>query len=527
MNKWRKSLSSLIVILVCSMLLFVACEPVEGIDLDEVMLSSIEMESYEGEATVSLEVLMDDSMISLFAAENPALVMLAEGITVHIHELKQESFESASMNGEVTLGDISVPFQISTTMEEMVIEIEGMEKPLVIETFMDDAEFALYDELTEHLSSNYQATAEAMMDYLVPNLPNVEMIDVEKTSIVLHEEDTEVHKVHAEIYGDEILDLVNIFLQNLAEDEEGLRELLDVLYDYTLPVFEAVVDEMSAYATDESEMDTVSEWLKAYLSNKTLVTEFQYTTITQGLKTALDQFDTITESLENGEMTGGVKLFTDASYLKTDLYINDDSQMVRSDYELLIAPEIPFIGEGFEGIKITSSQSIWNINEPVEASLLNSDNGISLNDTYASEAILSSIDSESELGQFFKETGLNKKQIFLLLGENEYGWSSGYLEQGTAMYDSYELAYELGLEHSYHYDEEQVILTDPSTGDHLTFTAGEDYMYVNGEQIAVNIGARTVDYSMYLPIRAVAEAFGYEVEWDEDFQMVIITKTYF
>ena len=52
---------------------------------------------------------------------------------------------------------------------------------------------------------------------------------------------------------------------------------------------------------------------------------------------------------------------------------------------------------------------------------------------------------------------------------------------------------------------------------------GENYILKNDEKIDVDTAARIVDGRTYLPIRAVIEAFGSEVEWDAALNTVVIT----
>lgn len=53
----------------------------------------------------------------------------------------------------------------------------------------------------------------------------------------------------------------------------------------------------------------------------------------------------------------------------------------------------------------------------------------------------------------------------------------------------------------------------------------ESYIIVNGEQKAIDTKARIINGRTYLPIRAVIEAFGSDVEWDQNLKTVVITKT--
>ncbi len=53
----------------------------------------------------------------------------------------------------------------------------------------------------------------------------------------------------------------------------------------------------------------------------------------------------------------------------------------------------------------------------------------------------------------------------------------------------------------------------------------QSYILINGEQKATDTQAKIVNGRTYLPIRAVIEAFGSSVEWDQSLKTVVITTT--
>lgn len=54
---------------------------------------------------------------------------------------------------------------------------------------------------------------------------------------------------------------------------------------------------------------------------------------------------------------------------------------------------------------------------------------------------------------------------------------------------------------------------------------GQNYIIVNGEQKAIDTAAKIVNGRTFLPIKAVMESFGSEVEWDQNLKTVVITTT--
>lgn len=530
MQKKRRTPFMLVALLLCSILVFVACEPVGGLDIDKALQASTEVQSSEGKASFSVEVLMDEGALGMMM-NNPALLPLAEGLQVDMYEMKQQDMNTVSLAGNLLFAGQTIPFGLSITKEDMVLEVEGIGKPIVMSNSLSAEELEMLGmgaDIQDQLLNVNTEMARAMVSYLVPNLPNPDTIDVEKTTVTINEEELDVHKLHAEIYGDEVLGLMETLLQNLVKDEEGLRALIDGLYDLTVPIIDKALEQAAAEVEADAPGRIAMDWVNAYLHNKTLVTEFLFTTVTQGYKTALEELDTVTSELTSAMAASGVDLFTDSSYLKTDYYVNKDLQIVKSDVEVLIAPELPEEAGGFQGVRITATQELWNLNEPVKADLIPSANGVDMTDPAASEQLLKSVDPESFIGQMLIATGMNQKQVFIAIDSmsmDDYG--NAYVVNGTTMASVYNLSYDLGLELEWNEEEGYVILADPSTGKHMTFFIEDNKVLVNDESIQLSQGIQTDGYMLYLPVRVVAETFGYEVQWDEDFQMVVLVKSYF
>ena len=514
--KRRKRSFALATLMLACLLLFAACEPVGGLDLNKALTASASVESYTGKASVSVEVLLDESLLGLLSM-NPALASLADGFQINLDEIRQEDLNTMSAKGEVLFGDESVPVAMSVTPEQIVFEVDGISKPLVLSSGMEELGM---DGIQNSLTAVTPELVKAIYEYFVPNLPNPETISVEKTTVIINDEPVTVRKVHSEIYGDEVIGLLEEALTNLAEDEEGLRNMLDELYDLFVPVLNEVMEEAAAQDPDPS-AEQALDWIQAYLNNKTLVTEFLYTTITQGYKTALSEMDTLTESLISDMESEGFNILTEDSYLKADLYVDNNFHIVRSDYELLLAPQIPDAA-GFGGIKVTATQELWGINEPVEADLLDAADGISLDDLNANDAILSAVDPGSKVAELLTAVGMNKKQVFVYVDQE-----TAYLEKGTVLAEGYSLSGQLGLDLTWNEADGNVVLSDPLTGKTMTFLMGTNTVMVDGASMELAVGPKESDFMLFLPVRTVAETFGYEVQWDPEFQMVVLTKSYF
>ena len=59
-------------------------------------------------------------------------------------------------------------------------------------------------------------------------------------------------------------------------------------------------------------------------------------------------------------------------------------------------------------------------------------------------------------------------------------------------------------------------------GTTISLKIGDDVMYKNGSPIKLDVPARVVNNRTLVPIRAIAEAYGASVDWDQDTKTVII-----
>jgi hypothetical protein len=502
-----KKLLALIAILACCILVFAACEPVSGVNLNNIMKSSLNQESYEGRSRITIEPLPGDYSESL--GELAAMLAFVQSIELDFYEVKQQDLNTASVKGNLNIVSqsipipMSIPLAMSITSDKIVIQVEGIERPLVYELISDYSELGLDIDMTLLASADVDV-ARLLLDYLVPNLPNPNKINYSNTTIELNGEQKNVGKIHAELDGAELVDLIQITLRNLAQDEEGLRDFLSGLYDVLLPIIENVIDQ------SDSEDNVAIGFVRAYLNNKTLVTEFLYTTITQGYQTALKEFSGIEQELADDEVLSGISA-------TADIYLDSSLNIVRTDYELVISnsPE-----EGGVVIRVTNEQ--WNINGDIEADLLDDTNGINLESNYLEQQILSSIDPNSLIGQLLSASGYNQTTSYIWIDD-----PSVYVDNGTSFISAYEISYYLDVELDWwSLYSDQIILYD-YTGTTIELPLGQNKIIVDGVEYEVPRGAFEAEYDYYVPIRAVAEALGYEVIWDAEFQTIDLIKTYF
>lgn len=503
----KRKFFTVFAILISFVLLFTACESSGGVNLNQVMKSAIVEESLEGKSSIKLEVVAGEG--STWLEESGLGMLAAFPLEIDFFDLKQESLSTSSSKGNLHIAGMTIPFAMSATIDELVFEVDGIERPLVMSNLSYDELGLGVDYDVEQLEEISIGLAAAFYDYLIPNLPNPETLDISSTTITVNGQSQSVRQIHAEISGAEILSLVEKLISNLIEDEEGLRQALDRLYDLFVPYLIDVLKTIE----DEEDPDFFNFFL-AYLNNKTLVTEFLYTTISQAYLAASRNLDDVQAAF--GPLGNSLQ---DASYATVDLYINGSLNIVRSDVDIFLAAGST-AEEG--GIALSLSSEKWNINQPVEAELLSSENGIDLEGYYLGEEILSAISGESTLGQILSAFGLNEKNLYIWLEHDDV-----FVEDGTTMMWLFDLVNLLGLEVDWaSLYEGTVKLSDRQTT--IELPIDQNIIIINGVSQEISQGAVETEHDgIYVPVRAVAEAFGYEVSWDSVFNTIDLKKVYF
>lgn len=512
----KRKLSLLITVLVCLTLVFAACEPVDGLDINKVMATNSNLESVEGNLSLNVELVANDELFSLML-EQPMLLGLQQGVGFQ-GNFKRNNYTTYSVNGELTAANQAIPVALYTNGFTTVFEVEGIERPLYSDFFngLDVVEEAL-EHLTDPAAN--KAINEAIMKYALHNLPNPESIKVERATITVNDVRVNTRHLQVEVHGEELYELLRVYLSELKDDEEGLRETISALYDFLIPVIDASLD--AAFEEDNLFWSPRAvQVIKAYLHNKTLVTEFLYTTITEGLDYAVDEYE------EFMVMTPeGLQLFSDDTYFKVSMYLNNRNEIVQNEIEFMLA----FGGsDGFEfsepaGIKVTSVEQYWNHNGDVTVDVLSKENGIDLSHYKAEDAVLSAVDGDSVIGQFLTALGLNKKSSMIFLDDG-----TATFENGHTMYPIYRLSSLLDVETEWSWgDSTSITLTHHASGTSVTLTEGETVMLVNGEPHELPVAPVDSDFLMYVPLRPVAEAFGYDVIWNAENNTIVLEKTYF
>jgi hypothetical protein len=512
----KKKMLSLLSMVVCAVMLFLAgCQPVGGLDLNQMMISQLGMKSYEGKASFTIDLNVDDSMLT---SEEKLIYQLFAKSRLEITDMKVQNLATMSMKGNYIYSNGTIPFAINYSPEQYVIEIEGAERPIVIPSEISAGDVpAEAKAIQETLIDKYSELLQVFGAFIVPNLPNPEHISVEKASVEVNGEALDLYQINAEVYGSEFIDLLVQTVENMIADEEGLKTFLGQLYDALVPVIQELVA-----ASGGEQDDPAMAMILAYLENKTLAVEFAYTTI----QTQLAQFSgEIDAALAEMAASAGL-VFNDDSYIKMQLFVDEDFTLRKQDFEVAFTP--PAGMSSLQKISVAGGYEFWNVNQPVEIESIDTSNAFVAKENTKTAHFLKTVDKSSKLYELLvKDLKVTKKSVRLNMNEDQYGVEFSnrpYIKNSVTLVPVRFVSENLDAEVSWNQANKQVTVIDILTDKKIVLTVGSKVAYVDGKEVVLETSAEINHNSTYVPVRFIAESLGATVQWDQVTRVISIGK---
>ncbi|GAA4832998.1 hypothetical protein GCM10023310_08000 [Paenibacillus vulneris] len=522
-KRWNRWLPMLLVVM---LVVLAGCQSVSGVDLNKVMQNSVSVKSSQGTQTMTLELIPNAS--AKLTDEQQRMMDLFSKVKLSITDMKQQDTTHVSIKGAFEYNKGKIPFLMVLSDQDYYLTVEGANKPIVLHNSvaaMEQAQDVLSQEMKEQIKQLYKKSAEltpVFAGYISGNLPNPKNITIMDAKEYVNNEGLNLKRIHAEIKGGELVDLVKGFLTNLLKDEKGMKDILGQLYDLMLPIAQQAIKESKAQGG--SPMD---EMIAPYLNNKTLAVEFAFTFLQTKLKEVVDNYDQSVQSALSSAGGEDLKvLLSDKQYATYDLYVDSDLMPRKSAMEIHITfPESA--DQPVSGIKITSSTDVWNINKPVTADTINTSGGLlEMNSLSKPGKILAALDSKSQLYQLLKyDLRITKKEINLFMDDSYYDESSKpYISHDVTMVPVRFVVEQLDSDVAWDAATKQVTITDPVSGAVIKLNVGSKQASVNGTIKALETEAELTNGTTFVPVRFIAESMGAKVEWNPDLKMVTITR---
>ncbi|MEC0225952.1 copper amine oxidase N-terminal domain-containing protein [Paenibacillus alba] len=518
--------------LVLMLFALTGCQTIQGLDVTQAIQNNALVQSAESKGSLRLELVPNHT--SALTAGDKAILEVLKDVKLELNNVSMQDKRIISVDGALTYSKGSIPFQASLNETKFALQIEGAKKQI----FFDLAKAqggSFPTELTSSVQKQLMDTrdvlAPALTKFIITNAPNPKQISVSSVSEQVYSETLSLQKLHVEIKGSDLVQLLKEFLTSILADEKGMKELLGQLYDVLVPI---IKEQMKA--SDEDEDDEFSspfpDLMRAYLDNKTLAVEFAFTTIQQGLQKWLKDWDTTVASAISSSKDPQAQAFlSDKTVLKTDLFVDSDKQIRKVRAELSFP--ITDASTGISEVKLTYVNDIWNINKPVKAHLITpASDAVDLIEAKAeSTSILSFFKKDSQAYSFLRnDLQVAKREVHLMMSPSEddnssYDASHPYINaDNVSMLPVRFITDRLGAEVKWNKETKQITVTDTLTEKTIILELNSQSAQVNGVAVALDSAPVLKNGATFVPLRFIAEQLGCKIEFDNNTHSVTLTR---
>lgn len=389
-------------------------------------------------------------------------------LKIDVHTIVQDK-STISMNGSVILQKGSIPFQLYITEKEAIIWLDHASKPIRI----------LNDSTDRFDQGLYQGIQEKVIPYLVRNLPNPNHISVEDKEEVIHGEAVNGHKIHAEIYGNEIPDLVLSFVDHFLKDKEAIEQIVKIINDSSTGQDKKTV-------TAQEIEDGLQQVKEMFAKNKSTLQE-------EGI-------------------------FGKQNSIKMDILLDDHLTERKSTIDFVFAGLKET--EGLQNIGIHAENESWNMNQPVQAEKINATQYLTEETT--PKEFLSTLDKKQSVlyDVLMNDFHMMRKEIQFVIGDDTAIVNgeptpleqAPYIKKGSTLVLIRFAAEGLEAKVAWNSKTRQVVIQDDQTK--IVLKAGDKTAYVNGKRTVLSVPAEIKQGRVFVPVRFVSESLKANVAWD-------------
>lgn len=349
-------------VLLCTLVLaiIVGCQSVGGLNLNEMILKQIDVEQQEQSQLLELEIELNEDLLAE-EEEDPKMIEMIHAfkkVSLNITDSKMDDNGNQWMTGSITFGKGTIPFTFHSDSKAVRVEIGGASRPLILEldTSMDFALQSLLPgagvdmtgDIQQMVMKSVRKLARNVATYFVNGLPNPPVISVDRVNEPVNGITTSLTKVHAELNGEQLGELISVYLDNLVKDKEGFRQMMHSVVQWALdlpPELKEVFGETEMFEQDFDADAFVEEIVE-------------------------ELFPMLEEAQQELAQTSGdaewKEVFDKGITMTADLFVDDSLHMRKSAVELNIAPAAFAVSDSpVRSIKIRSKSEMWNVNGDV------------------------------------------------------------------------------------------------------------------------------------------------------------------
>ncbi|WFA84301.1 copper amine oxidase N-terminal domain-containing protein [Paenibacillus amylolyticus] len=497
--------------LVLLMVVLTGCQAVGGVDVGKAMANGASIKS--GESRQSMNINIEPA--KEFATEKDLeMIELINSISLDIDQAKMKDAKTASIKGTLSMEGTKLPFHLSMNESQLVIDLDGAQKPLYmsLDTFQDAQALPMVD--TKALEKQLEEISPKLFSFVLKHLSNPKNISVTPVQESVNGEALSLSKLHLEVSGEEMLAMVKPFLTSISKDEQGLKDLIGDLYDVSYPVLEAV-NEVEG-GGDDTLNSIVPE-------SKDEAVASLYAIIKVGLDSMLVNYDQELNNLLN-ETPEFKTVFGTETKLKLDFYLDSKLDIRKQNFELKVAlpasEDLPV-----NSVTVSGDSEQWNIGGTVAVDEVDISGGVMdlMKDDITPGQMLRNFDSNSLAYQLLKdEAGITSKSV-VLFPDDEY--AGAITVKNTTFVPLRYVSEELDAEVKWTKGSNQIVVIDDITGDEIVLTVGSKKATVAGKEVTMVESAYVgKDGKTYVPLRFMAESLGATVDKEQETGWIYIDR---
>lgn len=460
--------------------LLAGCQTVGGVDLDKVAQQAFAVESYQGSAKVKVELETGkgaDGYLDLSSLANA---------TLSITEAKQQDKKTSSMKGELAYGSKTIPFSVAVAGEQAVLLAGDAKKPLILDESAKEKDAAPGGLPLDLSGMDLEGIIQKQIGSILKYVPTPESLSVSDAKADINGESLSLKKLHVEVKGSELEGLLQTTIKNLLADDAGVTALINSVLE------DAGMGENASLA-----QFFVKQMLRELADNPAAL------------------------------MGDVAQYMIDGNTLKLDLYVDGDSQIRRTDFDLSVKG-LDLNGGSVTGFKASGTSDRWDINKAVKAEAIDATGGFNLAEPGALPQFVKTLEPSSNVYKMLMDDlKITRKNVSLppiedgVPGEQVRPYIVG---EGTTLVPVRFVAENLDAKVEWDNDARQAIITDYWSGKKLVFTIGSTAVAVDGKQVELEAAPELTGNSTYVPVRFIAEQFGADVGWEQDTRTVSIIR---
>ncbi|MDQ0087234.1 hypothetical protein J2T12_000628 [Paenibacillus anaericanus] len=489
----KKRLKRISIPIILLLVMLTGCTSIGGLDINKALIGNLSQKSSESKQTLSLEVVPGTGNLTI---EQKKVIELINSLSINIDSAKVKDTSAVSIKGSVGYQGKKLPIQFSMDETGLVVQVEGAKKPIYIST--DTSDLGIPD-MTQYNEKVQELTIQAM-GLVMKHIPNPSKIAVKQSQEKINGESLNLTNLHVELSGDELLGLIKPFLTNLSKDEQGLKEIIGVIYDVTSSLYESEFEVEGGYSL---------------LNSKEVEVAAIFGVVQQGLTELVANYDTQVAALLDETPELATVLGKD-TLLKVDLYFDSAQNIRKQVMDLQIAipqsEELPI-----QAIKIHSESESWNINGNVVLDKIDTSAGVlDVTDGEITPGqILRNFEPSSEVYKLLKnELNVTQKYFVIDTQSDYYGVIT---KNNNSFVPLRYLSEQLDAEVKWVKGSNQIVIIDDITGVNITITVGSKEAKVGDNTVTLAQPAFIhKDGTTYIPLRFIAESLGAQVHSDSD-----------